>query len=63
VEVFSECGVKMIATSLDSYAAKPETDMQALLAKERKMYDAGVKAIEEGRYFTGYFVVVGEHTG
>lgn len=61
VEVFTECGVKPTATSIDGYASGL-TDLDAVLAREKQMYETGLKAIQNGSYYTGYFVMVGEKT-
>ncbi|MGA2223302.1 MAG: class I SAM-dependent methyltransferase [Syntrophobacteraceae bacterium] len=60
IKVFAECGVKWTATSIDGYCSKPKPDLESILLKEKQMHDAGLRAIDECRYYTGYFVITGE---
>lgn len=62
LDVFEECGVKWTATSIDGYSSRPNPHLDSILIKEKQMYDTGLKAIEKGRYYTGYFVMTGEKT-
>jgi hypothetical protein len=60
LEVFKECGIKFHSTSINGYEDNSEPDLDALLIKEKQLHDAGVRAIEQGRYYPGYFLTVGE---
>ncbi|MGA3113160.1 MAG: class I SAM-dependent methyltransferase [Syntrophobacteraceae bacterium] len=60
IEVFGECGVKWTSTSIDGYSSNPKPDLESILIEEKQMYDTGLRAIDECRYYTGYFVVTGE---
>lgn len=59
--VFEKKNVRLICTSINSYDRI--TDLDMLYEKEKEYYEIGKKHIEEGRYFPGFFYILGEKIG
>lgn len=58
MEVFERKNVRLICTSINSYDQNIDLDM--LYEKEKEYYEIGMKHLEEGRYFPGFFYTLGE---
>lgn len=58
MKVFERKNVKLICTSINSYNRNIDLDM--LYEKEKEYYEIGMKHLEAGRYFPGFFYILGE---
>lgn len=58
VEVFQEMNVKLVSTSINQYEEIPNIEDLYLL--EQRMYDTGMDYLREGKYYPGFFYVLGE---
>jgi SAM-dependent methyltransferase len=54
--LFDRLGLELESTSVNRFAPLPKRD--ALLAAEQELHAAGQRALKEGRYFPGFFVVM-----
>lgn len=57
IEVFERKNVRLIGTSINSYDKNIDLDM--LYEKEKEYYEIGMKYLAEGRYFPGFFYILG----
>lgn len=58
MEVFERKNVRLVCTSINSYDRNIDLDM--LYEKEKEYYEIGIKYLEEGRYFPGFFYILGK---
>lgn len=61
MEVFERKNVRLKCTSINSY--DQNIDLNMLYEKEKEYYEIGMKHLEEGRYFPGFFYILGEKLG
>ncbi|MBN2290316.1 MAG: class I SAM-dependent methyltransferase, partial [Candidatus Glassbacteria bacterium] len=54
--VFREEGMELISTSINRFS--PYTDLDGLFELERSLEQEGIRAIDQGRYYPGFFVVL-----
>lgn len=58
VDIFDEMGIKVIGTSINNY--EKINSFKELYDMEKRMYDVGMRYINEHKYYPGFFYVLGE---
>lgn len=58
MNVFTAHNVRMISTSINQFA--PWDSIEKLYVLEKDLYNTGKKFLEQGKYYPGFFYVLGE---
>ena len=58
MEVFQRNNVQLISTSINMY--EPEFSLERLYIQEKELYDVGLQELKKGKYYPGFFYVLGK---
>lgn len=53
--------MRLVCTSINAY--DQDIDLDMLYVKEKEYYDIGMRHLEEGKYFPGFFYILGKKMG
>ncbi len=58
IDVFKSCNYKIISTSINKF--EKIEDIKKIISLEKKLYDVGMKKLEQNQYYPGFFITIGK---